>query len=219
MRSSVKALWDRLGDIVQLGRRRGIPVICNGDGEGWANWEAIRERTGVSSVMIARAAESNPSIFRPEGPVSTVEELVPNVFLPAVVYLQNHFSNTKFLLAQFKPSPAPISQMKKNEKQAYTQAIVAAKTIEEVLAVCKLDVEETRRKGEAFVKELRRELIRRDPTAYGDEVSGEDVLVENQPTIWDKRKDAEDRGATVDELPSEGVLQQEEDDEEAALNA
>lgn len=219
MRSSVKALWDRLGDIVQLGRRRGVPVICNGDGEGWANWEAIRERTGVSSVMIARAAESNPSIFRPEGPVSTVEELVPNLFLPAVVYLKNHFSNTKFLLAQFKPSPAPISSMKKQDKQEYTRAIVTAKSIEDVLVVCKLDMEETRRKGEAFVKELRRELIKRDPTAYGDDAGDEDVAAEDQPTIWDKRKDAEDRGDTVDELPSEGVLQQEEDDEEAALNA
>jgi tRNA-dihydrouridine synthase 2 len=49
MRSSVKALWDRLGDIVQLGKRRGVPVICNGDGEGWANWTAIREKTGESA--------------------------------------------------------------------------------------------------------------------------------------------------------------------------
>jgi tRNA-dihydrouridine synthase 2 len=219
MRSSVKALWDRLGDIVELGRRRGVPVVCNGDGEGWANWEAIRAKTGVSSVMIARAAESNPSIFRPQGPVPTVEELVPNLFLPAVVYLKNHFSNTKFLLAQFKPSPPPISQMKKHERQEYTQAVVTAKTIEDVLAVCKLDMEETRRKGEEFVKDLRRELISRDPKAYGDEVGEEDVPVEDQPTIWDKRKDVEDRGDNVDELPSEEVLQQEEDDEEAALNA
>lgn len=219
MRSSVKALWERLGDIVELGRRRGVPVVCNGDGEGWANWEAIRAKTGVSSVMIARAAESNPSIFRPQGPVSTVEELVPNLFLPTVVYLKNHFSNTKFLLAQFKPSPPPISQMKKHERQEYTQAVVTAKTIEDVLAVCKLDMEETRSKGEKFVKDLRRELISRDPTAYGDEVGEEDVPVEDQPTIWDKRKDVEDRGDNVDELPSEGVMQQEEDDEEAALNA
>jgi hypothetical protein len=80
-------------------------------------------------------------------------------------------------------------------------------------------MEETRRKGEEFVKDLRRELISRDPKAYGDEVGEEDVPVEDQPTIWDKRKDVEDRGDNVDELPSEGVLQQEEDDEEAALNA
>lgn len=47
MRSSVRALWERLGDIVQLGRRRGVPVLCNGDGEGWANWNDIREKTGM----------------------------------------------------------------------------------------------------------------------------------------------------------------------------
>lgn len=46
MRSSERAMWERLGEIVELGKRRGLPVICNGDGEGWANWQAIREKTG-----------------------------------------------------------------------------------------------------------------------------------------------------------------------------
>ena len=219
MRSSVKALWERLGDIVQLGKRRGIPVVCNGDGQGWGNWESIRDKTGVSSVMIARAAESNPSVFRPEGPVPTCEELIPNVFLPAVVYLKNHYSNTKFLLAQFKPSLPPISPMNKKERHEYSIATAAARTIEEALAIWKLDKEECRIKGQAFVKTLREELIKRDPTAYGDELGKDEVAAEDQPSIWDKRKDAEDKGETVDELPSERVIQQEEEDEEAALNA
>ena len=46
MRSGEKAMWDRLGDIVQLGKRRGVAVTCNGDGNGWSNWERIREETG-----------------------------------------------------------------------------------------------------------------------------------------------------------------------------
>lgn len=46
MRSGERALWERLGDIVKLGQQRGTPVTCNGDSNGWANWEAIRSETG-----------------------------------------------------------------------------------------------------------------------------------------------------------------------------
>jgi len=46
MRPREPAIWDRLGDLVQLGKRRNVPVICNGDGDGWANWDEIRTRTG-----------------------------------------------------------------------------------------------------------------------------------------------------------------------------
>jgi tRNA-dihydrouridine synthase 2 len=49
MRSGERAMWERLGDIVALGERRGISVICNGDGDGWSNWEKIRNETGESS--------------------------------------------------------------------------------------------------------------------------------------------------------------------------
>lgn len=49
MRSTERAMWERLGDIVKLGQRRGTNVICNGDSEGYMNWEAIKEVTGTSS--------------------------------------------------------------------------------------------------------------------------------------------------------------------------
>lgn len=46
MRSTERAMWERLRDIVNLGKRRGVSVTCNGDGDGWVNWEHIREQTG-----------------------------------------------------------------------------------------------------------------------------------------------------------------------------
>lgn len=46
MRPRDRAMWERLADIVKLGRRRGIEVTCNGDGEGWANWDQVRKETG-----------------------------------------------------------------------------------------------------------------------------------------------------------------------------
>mgnify|MGYP002718809212 CR=1 FL=1 len=50
MRPRERALWERLGEIVALGQRRNVPVICNGDGDGWANWNTIRDQTGKCSV-------------------------------------------------------------------------------------------------------------------------------------------------------------------------
>jgi len=49
MRPGERAMWERLGDIVDLGRRRGVPVTCNGDGDGWTNWERIRSETSKSA--------------------------------------------------------------------------------------------------------------------------------------------------------------------------
>lgn len=50
MRPGDKAMWERLGDIVKLGEQRGLPVICNGDGDGWPNRDRIREMTGEHCV-------------------------------------------------------------------------------------------------------------------------------------------------------------------------
>lgn len=238
MRSTTKALWDRLRDIVQLGKRRGVPVSCNGDGQGWSNWEAIREATGVSSVMIARAAESNPSIFRPEGPVSTAEDLVPNVFLPMCLYLDNHWSNTKFILASLKPSPQPISMMNKADKIKISQAVTASRSYDDALDIFKLTRQEGLAKGKQFIQDLEAQLRARDPSVYGDEKpiaspsvsSGQTTTQseaaaaiegqkEGETDIWTRRRQAEEQGRTVDELPEESILQREaEDDEEQALN-
>ncbi|KAJ9096642.1 hypothetical protein QFC20_006358 [Naganishia adeliensis] len=100
---------------------------------------------GASSVMIARAAESNPSIFHPSGPISTMESLIPTHFLPLCAYINNHYSNTKFLLYQFKPSPSPISTLSKAERKRFSDGIAAAKTIDQAVAVLRLD--HARRKG------------------------------------------------------------------------
>ncbi|KAJ9102650.1 hypothetical protein QFC19_004759 [Naganishia cerealis] len=223
--SSVKALWERLGDIVQLGKRRGVPVLCNGDGEGWANWKTIREMTGATSVMIARAAESNPSIFNPTGPISTMETLIPSTFLPVCVFIANHYSNTKFLLYQFKPSPAPISSLTKAERKKFSDGIAAAKTIDQAVQFFGLTMDGARTVGEQFMKDLKKTLKEREPDAYGADDYGDDwvkaALAAAPPTtlaaptqpllavpahpvdhhtkdIFEQRKDAESMGKVQD---------------------
>jgi tRNA-dihydrouridine synthase 2 len=59
-----RAHWDRLPAIVNALR---IPVIANGDIEVYNDIEKIKSLTGAHSIMIARAAQANPSVFRTEG--------------------------------------------------------------------------------------------------------------------------------------------------------
>ncbi|KAJ9119764.1 hypothetical protein QFC22_003474 [Naganishia vaughanmartiniae] len=130
--------------------------------------------TGATSVMIARAAESNPSIFNPTGPISTMERLIPTTFLPVCVFIANHYSNTKFLLYQFKPSTPPISNLTKAERKTFSDGIAAAKTIEQAVDFFKLTMDGARTSGEQFMKDLKKTLKEREPDAYGTDEFGND---------------------------------------------
>ena len=94
MRPREPALLDRLKDIVDLVRPKGIPVVANGDCLGFWDVQRIKDLTGeilsfamltaakigslgVSSIMIARGAEANASCFREEGYLDPIETVIP----------------------------------------------------------------------------------------------------------------------------------------------
>ncbi|KAL5276567.1 DUS2 family protein [Megaselia abdita] len=74
-----------------------IPVICNGGSKGFELFEDIekfREECGADSVMVARAAQLNVSIFRKEG-VLPMDDLIKK-YLKLCVDYDNTPSNTKY---------------------------------------------------------------------------------------------------------------------------
>ncbi|XP_072044693.1 tRNA-dihydrouridine(20) synthase [NAD(P)+]-like [Amphiura filiformis] len=79
-----------------------IPVIANGGSKDiinqYADIQRFRDMTGVSSVMIAREAQWNPSIFCKEGkePIGDVIKK----YLKYVVDYDNHYPNTKYCVQQ-----------------------------------------------------------------------------------------------------------------------
>ncbi|XP_010960811.3 tRNA-dihydrouridine(20) synthase [NAD(P)+]-like isoform X1 [Camelus bactrianus] len=79
-----------------------IPVIANGGShdhiQGFLDIEDFRQATAASSVMVARAAMWNPSIFLKEGP-QPLEEVMQKYIRYAVQY-DNHYTNTKYCLCQ-----------------------------------------------------------------------------------------------------------------------
>lgn len=77
--------------------RLSIPVIANGGSKEMSKWSdinAFKENCGASSVMVARAAEWNCSIFRKEG-MLPLEDVIKE-YLTLCVNYDNPPNNTKY---------------------------------------------------------------------------------------------------------------------------
>ncbi|XP_039989482.1 tRNA-dihydrouridine(20) synthase [NAD(P)+]-like [Xiphias gladius] len=79
-----------------------IPVIANGGSldlvKSNADIEEFRKATGASSVMLARAAMWNASVFSSQGPLPV--ERVMEEYLKYAIRYDNHAFNTKYCLCQ-----------------------------------------------------------------------------------------------------------------------
>ncbi|KAI9266081.1 hypothetical protein BY458DRAFT_437704 [Sporodiniella umbellata] len=97
MRSSEKAHWDRLKEVVEAVKSvRDIPVIVNGDVRKWADVEKVKALTGADSAMIARGAQMHPSAFRKEGVLSFAE--TADNYMKKCIDTDNVFKNTKYCI-------------------------------------------------------------------------------------------------------------------------
>lgn len=75
-----------------------IPIIVNGDVFGREDIQRIRDLSRAASVMIARGAQWNASIFRREGMLDPRQ--VTQTYLGYAVATDNPFSNTKYTVLQ-----------------------------------------------------------------------------------------------------------------------
>ncbi len=106
--------------------------------------------------MLARAAESNPSVFSPDGLKCNITEIVPK-HLKLCHYIENPWGNTRFLLNQFRPSPAPISKLNKQQKKEAQEAVTRSKSIQEVAEKLGVDLAG----GREILNELEKRLSQR----------------------------------------------------------
>ncbi|XP_074737474.1 tRNA-dihydrouridine(20) synthase [NAD(P)+]-like isoform X2 [Strix uralensis] len=102
-----------------------IPVIANGGSHDfikeYMDIETFQKATAASSVMIARAAMWNPSIFRKEG-FFPLKEVMRDYIKYAVRY-DNHYTNTKYCLCQMLREQLETTQGKKLHAAQSTQEI------------------------------------------------------------------------------------------------
>ncbi|KAM9302136.1 tRNA-dihydrouridine(20) synthase [NAD(P)+]-like [Gastrophryne carolinensis] len=123
-----------------------VPVIANGGSQEmirqFGDIEVFRSLTGASSVMIARAAMWNPSIFRKEGMLS-IEDVMRDYIKHAVRY-DNHYSNTKYCLCQMLRDQLESPLGKKLHAAQSTEDICDVFAMTSVYESCKISQENRR---------------------------------------------------------------------------
>ncbi|XP_061450186.1 tRNA-dihydrouridine(20) synthase [NAD(P)+]-like isoform X2 [Rhineura floridana] len=105
-----------------------IPVIANGGSHDfikeYSDIKAFQHATAGSSVMVARAAMWNPSIFRKEGPWPLKD--VMQEYIKYAVRYDNHYTNTKYCLCQMLREQLENAQGKKLHAAQSMQEICEA---------------------------------------------------------------------------------------------
>ena len=96
MKPSDRGNWDYFEHLVKAVN---IPIIANGDIFTQDDIERILN-TGVSSVMLARGAQHNPSVFRREGLVSARE--AARKYMEYAVRYDNPYQNAKYTVASMR---------------------------------------------------------------------------------------------------------------------
>mmetsp|Transcript_7332 Transcript_7332/g.13703 ORF Transcript_7332/g.13703 Transcript_7332/m.13703 type:complete len:192 (-) Transcript_7332:186-761(-) len=84
-----------------------IPVVHNGDAFNHQDFERIRSETGCASVMAARGALWNCSLFRKDGLLPVYD--VCKDYLRIADRYRNPFNNTKYMILQMLQVQIPKS--------------------------------------------------------------------------------------------------------------
>ncbi|KAK3745585.1 hypothetical protein QZH41_016225 [Actinostola sp. cb2023] len=108
-----------------------IPVIANGGSLDITTFEEMknyRQQTRCSSVMVARAAQWNFSVFRKEGPLPTIQ--VIKEYIKTAIDYDNFFSNTKYCVL--------ILLHEEHTGTELAKKLTASKNIEEICAAVDL---------------------------------------------------------------------------------
>lgn len=109
MRPRERAIRDQLKMIAETCHAAGVACLMNGDVTSRDEALKLIEEYGVDGAMIATAAETNPSVFRPEsdGGKADWEEVVKE-YVKTSLEIENRWGNTKYLLGQMIPGKQKV---------------------------------------------------------------------------------------------------------------
>ncbi|XP_066595758.1 tRNA-dihydrouridine(20) synthase [NAD(P)+]-like [Prorops nasuta] len=115
----------------EISNRLTIPIIANGGSRDIQTYKDIfsfKKSTGCTSVMLARSAEWNCSIFRKEGLLS-MEEVI-KAYLKYAVDYDNSPSNTKYCVQNI---------LRELQESQLGRKFLGAQTLEQICAVWDMD--------------------------------------------------------------------------------
>ncbi|KAL3185264.1 hypothetical protein MRX96_031125 [Rhipicephalus microplus] len=123
--------------IKALAEHVNIPIIANGGSGEIACYEDIerfRQTTGAASVMLARQAESNCSIFRKEGK-KPIDDVIEEYLAYAIEY-DNRATNTKYCVQQM------LGSLQESDRG---KALLASQQMEEICVLWNMQDEHASR--------------------------------------------------------------------------
>lgn len=173
MRPREPALLERLKEITDMVKGEfGIPVVANGDCWGVKDRDRICEMTGetvyillynpverlmipsssffagVTSIMIARGAEANPSCFSSGGLEDPLTVILP-LYTRLAILLDNPMGNTKYCMNTFDLTQSPYNAQTipglKQKRHAFKQGLFKVKEYKELCELMELNWEECKK--------------------------------------------------------------------------
>ncbi|KAG0137587.1 hypothetical protein HOY82DRAFT_477688 [Tuber indicum] len=116
MRPREPAIRGVLSEIANVCHEAGIECFANGDVTSRAHAEELIEKHGVDGCMIARAAETNPSVFLSGEKLPWRD--VAREYMKIAVEVDNHFPNIKFCLLHIIPGKTDLYPLISRSKTA-----------------------------------------------------------------------------------------------------
>lgn len=109
MRPRERAIRDQLKMVVETCHEAGVACVMNGDVYSRDEALELMKEFGADGAMIATAAETNPSVFRPgsEGGKAEWDEVVKE-YVKTAMEVENRWGNTKYLLGQMIPGKQQV---------------------------------------------------------------------------------------------------------------
>lgn len=125
MRPREKAIREQLKMVAQVCHEAGVACLMNGDVTSRDEALQLIEEYGVDGAMIATAAETNPSVFRPESEGGKLAwDVLVKEYIETCMEGQNRWGNTKFLLGQMIPGKQ-AAYKKMMSTRSYTDLVKA----------------------------------------------------------------------------------------------
>ncbi|CAG8433032.1 6325_t:CDS:10 [Ambispora gerdemannii] len=120
--------WDIFRDLVE---NISIPIIANGDIFTRADITRLKEISS-NSVMFARGAKNNVSVFCKDGKLLPLRKVVI-LYVKKAIEFNNHFSNTKYTIMQMYAD---------NIKDSEYDAVIKAKSYEAFCRIFGIELEQ-----------------------------------------------------------------------------
>jgi tRNA-dihydrouridine synthase 2 len=124
MRPRERAIRDQLKMIANVCREAGVACLMNGDVYSRDEAMELISEYGVDGAMIATAAETNPSVFRPASEGGKASwDVVVREYVETCMEVENRWGNTKYLLGQMIPGKQPLYQ-KMTAAKSYSDLVM-----------------------------------------------------------------------------------------------